>query len=416
MKAAMSKKVLHILSQRPLLTGSGVTLDALVRHGVQAGWDQWVVVGVPLEDDRPAVGGLAPGRIRPLVFGKGPLSFAIPGMSDVMPYPSTRFSQMSDRQIAAYLDSWRQHLGAQIDEIEPDVIHVHHIWLVGSIVKELAPGTPVVNHCHATGFRQMTLCPHLAHRVRAGCAKNDRFAALHKGHSEQLASTLDVSPERISEVKAGYRDDLFVPSRKGRPDPYHIVYVGKYSAAKGLPWLLDAVERLAPRKPGLTLHVAGSGQGREAQALRQRMRALAPMVVLHGQMDQAALARLMQRCALCVLPSFFEGLPLVLVEAYASGCRIVSTDLPGVASELAVRFGDAMERIALPRLIGSDQPHEHDLPAFVEHLTAALESALEKPPMRPCAKALAPFTWKTVFLRVETLWKELIQRSEAKHA
>ena len=38
--------VLHVLSQRPSLTGSGITLDALVRHSLP-GWQQHAVVGVP---------------------------------------------------------------------------------------------------------------------------------------------------------------------------------------------------------------------------------------------------------------------------------------------------------------------------------------------------------------------------------
>mgnify|MGYP000532501899 CR=1 FL=1 len=44
--------------------------------------------------------------------------------------------------------------------------------------------------------------------------------------------------------------------------------------------------------------------------------------------DQPALAELMRRCAVLVLPSFYEGVPLVLAEARACGCRLVATDLP----------------------------------------------------------------------------------------
>ena len=57
------------------------------------------------------------------------------------------------------------------------------------------------------------------------------------------------------------------------------------------------------------------------------MEDLVPLVTMHGQLDQPALADLMRRCAVCVLPSFYEGVPLVLVEAAACGCRLVSTDL-----------------------------------------------------------------------------------------
>ena len=41
-----------------------------------------------------------------------------------------------------------------------------------------------------------------------------------------------------------------------------------------------------------------------------------------------------------VLPSFYEGVPLVLAEAAACGCRLVATALPGVREALAPRFRD----------------------------------------------------------------------------
>ena len=78
-----------------MLTGSGVTLDALVREAAKAGWDQHVVCGVPADDGNPRVGDLDASRVHPLTFasavgaGDGVLPFPVPGMSDVMPYPST---------------------------------------------------------------------------------------------------------------------------------------------------------------------------------------------------------------------------------------------------------------------------------------------------------------------------------------
>ena len=72
-------RVLHILSQRPSLTGSGITLDAIVRHASATGWEQRVVVGVPAGDSRPEVGGLAPDEIRPLIFGDAGLPSQPPG-------------------------------------------------------------------------------------------------------------------------------------------------------------------------------------------------------------------------------------------------------------------------------------------------------------------------------------------------
>ncbi|MCA8945876.1 MAG: glycosyltransferase family 4 protein, partial [Planctomycetes bacterium] len=78
-------RVLHLLSQRPLLTGSGITLDALVRHAAAVGWEQRVVVGVP-QGESSSVGDLPTEHIHPLHFGGEALDFHVPGMSDVMPY------------------------------------------------------------------------------------------------------------------------------------------------------------------------------------------------------------------------------------------------------------------------------------------------------------------------------------------
>jgi glycosyltransferase involved in cell wall biosynthesis len=405
-------RVLHILSQRPSLTGSGITLDALVRQGVAAGWEQRVAVGVPAEDPRPEVGGLTAERIHPLAFGRGGLDFPVPGMSDVMPYRSTVFSTMDEGQRRAYRKAWTDHLGPLIESFAPDLIHSHHVWLMSALLKDLAPAVPVVTQCHATGLRQMQLCPKLARGVREGCARNERFLVLHEGHAAQLAEALGIEPESIRVVGAGYREDLFhARGREVSPGP-RLLYIGKYSAAKGLPWLLDSVERMTGGVPGLELHVAGSGAGGEAEALRERMEAMAPLAVLHGQIAQPELAELMRRCAVCVLPSFYEGVPLVLVEALAAGCRLVATALPGVLDPLARHLGPALRLVRVPPLEGVDTPRPEGLPAFVDELTGALRETLAEPPLgdpaETMAGALEPFRWGTVFGRVEAVWRELL--------
>ena len=67
------------------------------------------------------------------------------------------------------------------------------------------------------------------------------------GHAEALVSTLELARERVVRVGAGYREDLFFTEDEVEPSSLSIVYAGKYSRAKGLPWLLDAIEILAER-------------------------------------------------------------------------------------------------------------------------------------------------------------------------
>lgn len=413
----MSGKILHLLSQRPSRTGSGVTLDSLVRLGQRGGWRQQALLGVPVSETHPVLGDLEPENIHPVFFsdaaGDDPgqtslpaLEFPVAGMSDVMPYTSSVWSTLTADQLGAYRRTWRDHLQRVIDSFQPDLIHTNHIWLLSSLVKDIAPTIPVVANCHATGLRQMELCPHLKEEVIAGCRRIDRFCVLRRDHQSQLAATLDIPADRIVITGAGYRDELFFPGPVPASKSEQLLYIGKYSAAKGLPWLLDAVESLSPARPGLRLHVAGSGAGPEADDLRRRLETMAPVVVRHGQLGQPALADLMRRCEICVLPSFYEGVPLVLVEAAACGCRIVSTALPGVREQIAPFLGDRLGLVPLPRLAEVDRPVPEDLPRFTADLADTLEQALLAGPVS--LPDLSRFTWSAVFGRVEKIWRDLI--------
>ena len=300
----------------------------------------------------------------------------------------------------------------EIVAFQPDVIHSHHLWLVSSYLKDLVSDIPVVTQCHATGFRQMALCPELAEKVRSRCARNDRFCVLHRGHASQLSQELRVSGSRIHVVGAGYRDELFHERGRETDVELSLLYVGKLSAAKGLPWLLDAVEGLAETVDGLTLHVVGSGDGEESQALQQRMTSLAPLVEQHGALGQPELADLMRRSKVCVLPSFYEGVPLVLAEAAACGCRLVATALTGVVEQLQPHLDPVLDLVPLPRLVGIDSPHPEDIPAFVDCLGKTMAESLEAPAQERgdshLQRALRPFAWSAVFGRVQYVWNEVV--------
>lgn len=412
----MKGPVLHLLSQRPGQTGSGVILDSLLRQAAGAGWEQCAAVGLPAGMATPAVGGLDPDRIRPLYFETQELPFPLPGMSDVMPYPSSRFSALNATQIDDYRRAWRKHLRELLAEFRPRLIHSHHVWLLSGLVKDLAPGLPVLTSCHATGLRQMALCPHLAEAVKRDCARNDHFLTLHAEHGHKLAAALRLPGTRITRMGGAYREDLFHARRREATSGDTLLFVGKFSRAKGLPQLLDACEILASERPALRLHVVGGGGGEESAALTARMRAMSPRVIIHGVLEQSDLAALMRKCSVCALPSFFEGLPLVLVEAAACGCRLVATNLPGIVSELKPVLGDGLHLVSTPALRRVDEPEAAGLPDFVASLSASLAAALEGGPLPETPERLAercrPFAWSTVFGRVESVWLDLIEGSE----
>lgn len=410
----MARRVLHVLSQRPSLTGSGVTLDAVVRHAAVAGWEQQVIVGTPADDPTPAVGDLPTDRVDALTFAgeggsaRGDLTFPLPGMSDVMPYRSTRFSQLTSDQLTHYRAAWQQKVQTVVARFAPDVIHAHHAWLLSSWLQGCTAGVPVVTHTHGTALRQRQLSPALATEVEAGFGAHSRLVVLHEEHARQYSSWLGLESSQVRVVGAGYADETFSCQGRSADAVPTVVYAGKLSHAKGLPWLLDAIEALGKKSSALVFHVAGGGEGAESDELRARMAALAPLVEYHGRLAPADLAALLRRAWLFVLPSFYEGLPLVLVEALASGCRVVSTELPGVVSGLQPHVEHDLELVELPRLYSVDQPVDADLPAFVVRLAAAVERGLESGPLVRPGIHLDPFTWRAVFERIAAVWAEAI--------
>ena len=352
----MSKRILHLLSQKPGWTGSGVALDAIVRAATRGSWDQYAVVGVSTHDPPPVVGGLDQDRIRPLLFESEALPFSLPGMSDVMPYPSTRFSAMTRDEVGHYYAAWTDHIRRTIADTRPHLIHSHHVWVMSSLVKKIDKSIPVVTHCHGTALRQMELCPAMAEEVREGCSQNDAFVVLHRAHAAALADELHVDTDRISIIGSGFREDIF-HARDRQPSGPIVTYAGKLSRAKGLPWLIEAIDKVAETVPEVTLNIAGSGSGPETEAIRRQIDA-SDRIRFHGHLDQQQVAALFRESAVFALPSFFEGLPLVLVEAAACGCQLVATALPGVVDELQPRLGESLEAVALPRMRNIDERDE----------------------------------------------------------
>jgi len=122
----------------------------------------------------------------------------------------------------------------------------------------------------------------------------------------------------------------------------------------------------------------------------------------------------MGRCHLFILPSFYEGLPLVLLEALASGCRIITTDLSGCRELLDAVDPDLVEFVELPVLQEIDRPDPHDLPLIEERLRTAIRSMVDRirvsssPDPQTIRQVIAPFTWEAVFRRAEASYEKVL--------
>ena len=406
-------RILHILSQRPDSTGSGIYLQAMVREAAACGHDNFVIAGI--QADREAeLDGINPDQCRFVRFNGGDILYPIPGMTDIMPYPHTRFRDLSAAELTVYETAFTRILSTTAAAFNPDIVHSHHLWLVTSLARRLFPQIPMVTSCHGTDLRQFQNCPHLRAQALSGCRRLDAALALSRAQKHDIQKTYGLDPDRVIITGAGYNDQLFHPGPKPEPQPVRLVYAGKFTRPKGLPWLLRALAKI--EHPEWQLHLLGGGSGPQKDECLGLAEDLGRRVIVHGQVPQARLAQIFRRSRVFVLSSFFEGLPLVVLEALASGCRVVATELPGVL-EVAMGISDEfMTLVSAPRLRSLDQPRSEDLPAFEQRLAQALEhqmtAALRQPQINPAAIAnrLAAFSWRGVFARTEKVYRETIQR------
>jgi glycosyltransferase involved in cell wall biosynthesis len=140
------------------------------------------------------------------------------------------------------------------------------------------------------------------------------------------------------------------PARYAAPQAFptgrlRLLFVGRLTAIKGLRVLMAALDRARAVNPAIDLTLIGDGEDRawvEAQAAR-----LGGVVCL-GFRSQGEVAAALAEHDAFVLPSFAEGVPVVLMEAMASGRPVIATRVGGVSelvadgqSGLLVAPGDA---------------------------------------------------------------------------
>jgi len=129
------------------------------------------------------------------------------------------------------------------------------------------------------------------------------------------------------------------------------------------------------------------------------------------------LAAIFRRSHLLILPSFYEGLALVLLEALACGCRLVSTNFPGLEEVLGELPGSYCRLVELPRLKSLDTPFLEDEASFEGRLAAAIQDQIEAVQKEPKMDAalmtpiLKEYTWTRVFERVEQVYFRALNRT-----
>jgi glycosyltransferase involved in cell wall biosynthesis len=241
----------------------------------------------------------------------------------------------------------------------PDVIHAH-VFEAGfpAVLLGRRLRCPVVVSEHFTAF-QRDLVRGPDRLVAKYCFRHaDLVCPVSEDLRRQLAL---VEPRGRYRVVPNVVDTtLFRPRPDARsPGPLRLLNVASLAEKKRHADLLDAVSRLRGRGSDVVLDIIGDGELAAQLRSRATQLGLGQAVRFLGGRSPAEVAQRMRESDVFVLPSRFENLPVVLLEATASGLPVVATDVGGVAEIVDEQTG-----LLVP-------------PGDVERLAAAIESVAE---------------------------------------
>ncbi len=251
-------------------------------------------------------------------------------------------------------------------------------------------GVPVVLHLHAAQI--VAFHAALPGPARALVGWMFREAALCVVLGEpwrRWVASLGVPDARIRVLRNGVpRLEGWRPRTSGAP--FRLLFLGNLFARKGIADLLAALARVGPDGPACSLVVAGGGDVAGHAALADGL-GLGGRVRFAGWVDQAGAAACLADADALVLPSYDEGLPLVILEALSLGVPVVCTPVGAIGevlddgdTALLVPPGDiAALAAALRRLAGEPAlaarlsergralyEREFTLPVFAERVAA----------------------------------------------
>lgn len=219
----------------------------------------------------------------------------------------------------------------------PDIVHVHAGigWEGHAAVRAAqAAGVPVVRTEHLP-YLLTDAAQRDEHRDTASALARLICVSDAVGESYRAAGVDPALVETIHNGVGAHRPSRSREALRGEwgvGDAPVLLMVARLSAQKGHALLLDALPAIRAAHPDVIVLLAGEGPLLTQTARAIAAKGLAGTVRMLG--TRSDVADLMTLADLLVLPSAFEGLPLVALEAMAAGLPVVATLAPGNAEAI----------------------------------------------------------------------------------
>lgn len=404
-------RVLHITAQKPNSTGSGVYMSGVIESLQKIGYEQGIIAGIDINDNINYVNDKM--KFYPMIYNSDKLPFPVVGMSDIMPYESTRYKDLTEDMISKIKEEFIKILDLAIEDFKPDIIICNHLYLVTSFVRERVKNIKIVGICHGTCLRQLDNINLKKDYIISNINKLDHVFALHEEQKEMIMKNFNIKDNKVSVIGSGYNNEVFYNKNYKMGKPINITYAGKICESKGIKSLLNSLHDLKYKEEDIVINIAGSGSNKEeSDKIINMSKQLKYKVNFHGRLNHEELSELFNRSHIFILPSFYEGLPLVVLEALSCGCRVIVSDIKGLKEFIGDEINNSENILYLnmPRMVNCTIPVKEDLPRFERDIATSMNklvSIIDKDEKRPNI-SIQDKTWDGLGRRINEIIRLIV--------
>ena len=221
----------------------------------------------------------------------------------------------------------------------------------------------------------------------------------HYARSQMMRLSPVSAWQKLAVCRLGVNPAQFSPTEKTQVHCCpQVLCVGRLTAAKGQALLLTAIAQLHAQGIALQLTLVGAGPDAQSLQAYSAQLGITGLVTFTGAVDQQHILAYYQKADVFVLPSFAEGLPVVLMEAMAmqlpcittaitgipelvvheqNGLLVASSDVEGLALAIKRLINDAPLRARLGQAARQRVLADYDLAKNTAHLLATFTQRLE---------------------------------------
>lgn len=221
-------------------------------------------------------------------------------------------------------------LAALFRREKPDVVHTHLYALKYAAAAAVLAGVKVKIHTmHNIAEKETTPKNRIISRFlfRHGMVVP---VSLSDEVQKSVMQCYGIPAEKTPIIYNGIDIERFTPVNKQEKDTINYLHIGRFSPQKNHEMLLEAFEKVKQELPLAELTLVGEGSGEKE--IREMTARKHLQECVHFAGAQADVRQFLQNADVFVLPSKYEGMPMTIIEAMASGLPVAATRVGGVAS------------------------------------------------------------------------------------